>query len=667
MPKSAHVGGQNPEFVLRDFQGMNVLAAREAIEDDELYWCENAIPVAPGNLVPVNTISLPLVTIGGETTPTYTMSFNAGGTDYIFVVFSSSGNGYVVSIAALAGTATKIINGSLTSGKTFAVPYNNQGLLIVDPNGYWDWNVTTANTLTPWINSISAVLIGGLGGTELVTSVAGGTTLKTLGLSGGTGGQVRANYRVISVTLNAAGSGYAVGDSLTLTDGNPTSLCTITVASVGGGLSITGITLASTGSYPGPVASNAGATTAVTGPTGNVVAGGTGTGATFTVKIQAFSGTVISPGNGYTNNFLIQDFINGTTTVITNYNLQTSGVIGGTSMATYAGRVWIGSGRVVSFTDINSYNSFGGAGGSFTISDSYLYKSITALFAANNYLYIFGDTSIDVLSNVVVTAGLTTFSRINVTASVGTSTPTSVFAYYRGICFYHSSGFYLLSGATPEKLSEKISGILQQITTSLVSPTVYGCQVLVQSELCAAFMFQFNDIFTQSGTNRTLVALFFRRRWWVAALGTLTYQGMVSLPNGGSLQTPGIATIYAWSSNVLYQAFAASRPIGIWIVKTKLWDGAVPLKEKQALNAALGALFLGGSGSQSQVTVDTETGSSTTTSMPLQGSPNGYQLSVEQVNGGGTQYVGLTVQGSVNVSRVDLIALRGKTERDFLQ
>lgn len=649
-PKSSSVGGQNPEFVLREFQGMNTINSRDTIDDNELAWCENAIPVASGALYPVPGPSPSLITVAGETgAPSYVINFNVTGTNYCFAVWSNSGNGYVINLTAF--TDTKIITG-LTSGQTQATQYSNQGLLIIDPTGYWDWNITAPNTLTPQNNAIS-------GGTiTSSTSVAGGTILTNSGLTPGTGGSAQALYQVISTTVNAAGTGYVVGDSLTLTDGIAvdSDFANIIVASVGGGGTITGITLASGGSYAGPITG----ASLITGPTGTAVSGGTGTGATFTVTVQAVSVNVIDPGFGYTNGATSQDK-NGAT-VVTTYTIATSGVIGGTTICTYAGRVWIGSGRTVDFTDVLSYNSFGGAGGSFTITDSYLNNNINAMCAANNYMYIFGDDSIDALSNVTVSGGVTSFSRINVTTSVGTSVPTSVFSYYRGIAFYHASGFYLMAGATPEKISEKISGIITAIQPTAL---IYGAEVLIQSELCLVMLFTFFDTFTQSGTERTLMALFFRGRWWVASAPTLgSLQAAFSISPTAPGTIPGIATLYVWAANAMYRAFNSSSPITTWLLKTKLWDGGAPMREKQSINAALAAEWNGIAGNVS-ITVDTELGSSTAT--PVEDNPLGYNLAVQAANEGGSQYLGLTITGSTDVTQVRAIALRGKTERDMLQ
>ncbi len=660
---------------MRDFLGMQNNTAREVVNDDEFYWCENIIPLASGNLSPVAIQSSvgagPLT--GDANNPTYTTAFtiSVGGvaTNYVFAAFSATGNGWIVNLTTLA--ATKIIAGLLSStGGTFATQYGNQGLLIIDPNGYWDYNVTTANTLTSQVNSISRIVVGYLG--QLVTSVVGGTVLKGSQLSVGTGGSVRANYQVISVTINAAGTGYVIGDSLTLTDGGSSVPAQIIVAAVGGGGAITGITLPVGGSYPGPVATNAAPTTLATGPTGNVVSGGTGTGATFKVTVQAFSGTIIAAGSGYQANFINQDSVNPAGPVITNYTDFSSGVIGGTSIATYATRVWIGKNRTIYVTDVDSYNSFGGAGTNFTINDAYLHNTITCLVAANNYLYIFGDTSIDALSNVAVSAttGLTSFSRINITTSVGTSAPSSVFGYYRGLVFYHASGIYLLAGATPEKISEKISGIIRNVTAA-TQMTAVGCAVLVQGELCIAMQLFIADVFTQGGTIRPIVVLYFRGRWWV-----YSFYFNVTTPAMVSISVGGVLTLYAWGGSpgnapTLFQAFSGA--LSPWLVLTKLWDGGAALSEKQPVNAAIAGVLTSTGSSGVTFTIDTELGSSVSQSFPATGAQTGYRLLVQQAQQGSAtgpaQYLGLTLSGIVGgaTNNMHLLALRGKTERGMMQ
>lgn len=648
---SSNTGGENPEFILREFEGMNTLDAREAINDDEFYWCEGAIPLAPGRLIPVNLPSGVLVSIGETGAPTYTCSFVVDAT-YVFAVWKNSGNAWIVDLAT--NVATNIANGLFTSGATSATAYNNQGLLIVDASGYYDWNITAPNTLTPQNNTVaSATLIS-------PQALAGGATLRQFLDVSGTGASFQTVYEVSAVIINASGSGYVVGETLQLTDGSPTTVATLVVTTIGAGGSVTGINITDPGSYPGPTS----LTPVAVGPTGNTAQpSGSGTGVTFKVTILPTAVNVLTNGSGYMIGDDGADQFNPGSgyTSINVFTIMPSGVISGVGIATYDGRVWIAAGRAVFYTDVDSYNNFGGTGGSFTITDSYLHLNITALFAANNYLYIFGDTSIDVLSNVTVANGLTSFSRINITASVGTSIPTSIFAYYRGIIFYHPSGFYLLSGATPERISEKISGLVQEILPgSLPNNGVYCCQVIVQGELCAAAVFTFTDIFTQNGTVRTIVALFFRGRWWVASMGSLAITSMVT-----RIIATGQAG-YFWAGNSLYQAFSATANISPWLVKTKFYDGGVPLREKQSINIAVAGV-MDGSASLVTCTVDTELGVSGPITLDPMSSSATYKLLPKTGNEGASQYLGLTVSGPPAMSRIALIALRGKTDRDFLQ
>ena len=656
--RSANVSGQNPEFIFREFQGMNNLAARESIDDNEFYWCENAIPIAPGKLLPVLGASAS-TSINETTSPTYATTFAVPGTIYAFVVFSATGNGYVVNLTS-GFTWTQIITG-LTSGQTYATPYNNQGLLIVDPSGYWDWNITAGNTLTPQNNTVSgltAIVINRVPSASSMKQVLAGTL--------GTGAVMQTVYEVVNVVLTNPGTGYAVGDTINLTDNNPTTPAQIIVASItGGGATgpVATITLPSGGSYPGPTS-----TSPVTvGPTGAVTTTtGSGSGAEFAPTIQATGVNVLSRGTGYVSGTLT-DEQSSLGTVYDQWTINSSGVISGTSIATYAGRVWLGYGRTVYFTDIDSYNSFGGVGGSFTIPDSYLVGNITVLYSANNYLYIFGPTSIDALSNVTVSGGVTSFSRINVTASVGCSSPASVFAYYRAIVFYNLSGIYLLAGATPEKISEKISGIIQN---TFGGAQIYGGAVLVQGELCAAMQFIVKDTLSQNGTLRPLFVLFFRGRWFVYSFPYTSGAGLLTTACASIPQVNGAPTLYAFRTNgtacTIYYCFSALAALSNWVIKTKLWDGGSPIHAKQGINAFIAGQWVT-NGAGVTINVDCENASAPAQQVVVSGT--GYQWEVtigNMATFADAQYLGLTVTGSTDMTQIDMLALRGKADRNML-
>lgn len=271
----------------------------------------------------------------------------------------------------------------------------------------------------------------------------------------------------------------------------------------------------------------------------------------------------------------------------------------GTAVSTYAGRVWIANQRTVSFTDVNSYTSFGGAGGAFTISDQTLHNTITQLFTANNFLYIMGDDSIDVLGNVTVSGGVTSFTRNNITASVGSNLPFSVFAYFRSLMFANPSGFYGLFGASPQKISDDLDRLVQKIDFTL---PVSGAQGFINNILSAAFLFTFNDTFTPAAASRPVMAIYFSNKWWLSSQGT-ALKFLTAIPISGA------ETFFAWDTNNLYQLFSSTTGSIASRVQTKLWDGGEPIYDKQILRGAVGVTYGGQGGQAITATTDNEYGS----------------------------------------------------------
>ncbi len=658
--------------VLRDFQGVNVRSPREAIGDDEFAWLEGLIPIGPGNLTVINGPGVPIVTIAETGAPTYTTEFVVAGIAYVFAVWAGSGDAWVGPAQTSVGWV-KIATAVFTSRHTAAAQWSNLGLLIVDPiAGYYDWNVTTPATLTHLsgqiINPVLNPAQPGAGFPVRVIDTGGGGTGATIGYS----------MTAASVLIFGGGSGYAVGDLLTFVGGalttatqapagqqnQPTVISITAVTGIGG---ITGYALFSNGFYQTP-------------PAGVIATtGGSGVSGTFTANWEGAGPYIITAGTDYVTPQV--QYNNAGWVDTTFITLTSSGTVLGSQIAVYVDRVWIAIDRTVQFTDADSYNSFGNSGSAFTINDSYLLNEITGLFAANNYLYIFGDTSVDVLSNVTVNAGTVSFSRINASASIGTSQPNSVFAYQRAIAFANANGFYILSGATPQKISERVDGLFPQID---FGAGVYGCQVMTANELCAAFLFSFTDIFTYPlpGVARTLLAVMYRNKWHfisqTADTTLLTLTGMVSVPVGSN----DVQTLFSWAGPTLYSLMTAA-PTGQWMARTKLWDGGAPIDDKQGLNAGIAADFNGQTLDGVVITIDTELSSVPTSigagSQIVQWINNSsqvvqwintfsqivewisifasYQFLKGPANNGGGKYIGMTVTGASDVSKIHLLAL----------
>lgn len=189
----------------------------------------------------------------------------------------------------------------------------------------------------------------------------------------------------------------------------------------------------------------------------------------------------------------------------------------GASIAVYAGRVWIGLRRVVSFTAPNSFTDFNAAnaGGSFVMTDSAFIGDIKKLWSALDVLWIFGEASINQLSNVNVgTGNITTFSNTNVSNSIGSIFPRSVLTFLRQIFFATSFGIYSQIGITPKKLSDDIDGSISLINFDKAIIGALG----IHNEILVYLLFCFyND--PRLCRERPIMLTYFDEKWYVSSQG----------------------------------------------------------------------------------------------------------------------------------------------------
>lgn len=603
--------------VLRAFRGVNLTGPRESIDDDEFYWLENVMPKSPGNLPVVYAPKY--MGINYAQAVLFECTAVIGGVDYIFSFLADGSATYIQDTVPYVSTQ---FAAPATFTAPFAIAYastaGSQGILIIDPvKGYFDFGITSAMTLTSLSNSVSSVAEGAGNTNFPVYPNANPPNQSSFSISisggGGSGLAIATNYTVafMGIQPGVAGTGYSVGDVIAFSGSFGTTPATATVTSVGAGGVVTSLSLIQGGVFPGP---NSATPVLISNPTTPTTTNGVGTGLQVFGTFKLLSVTVTNPGHGYTSaptvSINVQRGIQ-VPTVFDQLVVTVAGSLNGTSLAAYAGRVWVGSGKVVSFTDINSYNSFGGVGGSLTVNDSYLHNAVTALFATNGFLYIFGDDSIDTLSNVQVTAGVTSFSRVNLTTSIGTSYPQSIFPYYRSLVFANKYGFYLLSGATPQKISDSLDTLFNTGALTTTEPVQFVGGLVAGSatifgELCMCWTVRIMDgLTTLYGTNvtRTLIVCFFKGKWFFHYPGFDVGQ-MVAIPAAGT------QVLHAFSlTGQLYELFAIdAAPLTSFMV-SKLWDGGDPIADKEVIRAAV-ARRLGANINQAlTVTTDNEFGS----------------------------------------------------------
>ena len=358
-----------------------------------------------------------------------------------------------------------------------------------------------------------------------ITFSSGGATATALLISG----------RLQSVSLTNAGSGYTSPPTISFQGGYGTGASAIAQLTTfrTGTVSI----LVNTG---GAGYTNA-ANTVVT------ITGGGGSNAAATAIIdggQVSAIVMTNPGTGYTSNPTVTITGGGATTSATATAFATTDTL--TDVATFSGRVWVASGRNVFYSAAGSYSDFTSvSAGSVSLTDETLHGNIQALLSANNFLYVFGEDSINVFSDVrVSTSGTTLFTNTNISASVGTKRGNTIFPYFRSLLFMNDYGVYALVGSTTSKLSDTLDGIFPLIDFS--QPVSAG-QVLLNNILCAAFSFTYND---PSLGARQIQAVFFEKKWFLSSQGSLSY--VTSVPVNGAI------SLYGTISNSLYKLYASS-------------------------------------------------------------------------------------------------------------
>jgi hypothetical protein len=304
-------------------------------------------------------------------------------------------------------------------------------------------------------------------------------------------------------------------------------------------------------------------------------------------------------GSGYTNSSNISVTITGGggSNATAKAIINTEPVVG---IQSFSGRVWIANGRTVSYLAAGSYSDFiSVSAGQVVLTDATLHGNITQLLSANNFLYLFGDESINVFSDVRVTnAGTTLFTNTNVSASVGSKLPYAIYPYFRSVLFMNDYGVYALVGSTTSKISDSLDGVFPNI--DFTSP-VYAGQVLINSILCAAFNFKYTGGLGTSSASRYIQAIFFEKKWFfTSASNTLAY--ITSAPLGGRIN------LYGTDGTSCVRLYADTSSSINSYVQTSLNPMKDPIRTKQALKVGIEATLT--NAAEITVTVDSEEGSS---------------------------------------------------------
>jgi hypothetical protein len=500
-------------------------------------------------------VSAPSVVIGAPN--------DTGGVQATAEATITTGAGGITSINVTAGG----------SGYT-AVP----GVIITAPDVQGGTQAQAVATISGGAVVAITVTVPGSGYLNVPTvSFSSGAAAATAVLTKGT---------VNSITLTNAGTGYTSPPTITLTGGggaNAAAICQLVTFKTG----TLSVLVTNGGSGYGPSGSFY---VTVTGT------GGSGANATAIVSGGAVTQVIMNnPGSGYTAAGTVTfggSGSNASGTVILNSDEIAS-------VATFSGRTWVAAGRTVYYSAAGSYSDFTSvSAGNFPITDSTLHGNIKSLLSANNFLYIFGEDSINVFSDLrVSTTGSTLFTNTNVSASVGSNLRYGVFPYFRSVLFMNNYGIYALVGSTTSKISDQLDGLFPYIDFTL---PVTGGQVLVNNILCAAFNFYLKATYPFATGGRYIQAVFFEKKWFITSQGALTYT--TSAPVGGVINLYGVA------DKSLYKLYASSTANVSSKIQTALSPMKDPIRTKQALKFGIEATLT--QAATFNITVDSESGSS---------------------------------------------------------
>lgn len=549
-------------IVFGEFQGMNTQSDRHALPENRPAWLENLQPIGPNNLKNVPSPAAALQTLSGES---ITRQFEApiNGINYL-ICFCVSGAAYAVNLAT--GASTKFAVAGTFSLTPDMTTWNSQRILIADSKaGYSTWDGTTF------------IKQGGVSPNIIVTNGGqyGGTPTVTISGGSGSGATAVANMTdgvVTSITLTSAGTGYLAGDVLTVSfsGGSPAAGTILSIDLTDGGNGYT--------SLP----------TVVFTPSG----GGSGAAAVSSVLVNGgpvASVTLTNPGSGYDApvavSFTGGGGANAAATAVVSSIATATAVVwpfispSPTTIAVFQGRVFMAQGRVITYTGTEGYDDVNpeNAAGTYTVSDSDLVNSITALRYLNNYLYVIGDNSIKQIGSLSVSGTLTLFTLVTLSSDQGTIFQGTVISFDRTLFFANTVGVYTVFGSSVQKISDDMDGVFQAIDFTQQPVAAVNDINNIHTYL---LLVRYKDPLT--GT-RSIILAQSNLKWFVISQGN-------SLKYIATCIINGVTETFATSGNDITQLLEdPTTPIAITL-RTALSPHQKPFMGKNSLRVAVAQL-----------------------------------------------------------------------------
>lgn len=476
----------------------------------------------------------------------------------VIMLDSGVGAGYTTppTVTAYGGTG---------SGATFSATLNSQGhvtdIKVTNPGSGYDHEdhvtlVITGGGVSQNQARATATVTTASGGVAIVTVTNGGSgySAPVVSFSGGGGSGAKAfvsgvaNGVVTEITVYDPGSGYTSNPSVSIADsGGGTGSGATAVAQTRRG-QITSITVNDGGSgYTGVPDVVISAPDDAEFPNLQAEAYATISGGAVTAI------TVTKAGLGYKGASV--QLIGGNSSAAAEVELMPYG-IKGTTLETYQNRVWVADDTKMSWTGPDSVSDFStvNGGGSKPVTDAFLREKVVSLMQANGFLYRLGDSSINVISNVLTSgSGVTTFNDSNVDPQIGTAWRDTVVAFGRALVFANPTGVYALYGGAAEKVSGPLDGLFANASFNTgqagIEPTAGVATIFGLRIYCITFTT--TDPYSQS--LRDVICMWDGQKWFI---GSQSFDPIFLA--GQEINSE--LTIYGGSATAIHRMFQTPSP-----------------------------------------------------------------------------------------------------------
>lgn len=278
--------------------------------------------------------------------------------------------------------------------------------------------------------------------------------------------------------------------------------------------------------------------------------------------------------------------------------------IKGTAAEIFLNRVWVLNGNKFSQSAPSNGADFSTAdgGGTTTSTDSFLRINYVNAKQANGFLYLFADSSINVISNVQTTGSplTTTFNNQNVDPQTGLGWRDAIVPFGRALCFANPSGVYALFGGAAVKISDKIDRLFEKANFTTLTPTMFATTIF--GVLVIGIIL--NTLDPTTNTQRNLMALWNGQRWFIASQ-------QFDVKFGVTLEESAHPHAHANNGTQVFHLFGTASSTLQKKAQSKLWQGRSPLIRKTTQDVYVETADNAGTGVVITIALDSDTNAST--------------------------------------------------------